>query len=114
MKDFPIGINHDDFKQSIASKATQKEIKQLRLTFADRKIILGVDRLDYIKGIPQKLIAFDTLLKDHPEWIGKAVLVQIAVPTRSDVEDYRCLRKEVEELVGKINGKHGAFSDRYS
>lgn len=68
---------------------------------------MGVDRLDYIKGVPQKLHALEVFLADHPEWVGKVVLVQVAVPSREDVEEYQNLRAVVNELVGRINGKFG-------
>ena len=66
-----------------------------------------MDRLDYIKGIPQKLHALEIFLTEHPEWIGKVVLVQVAVPSREDVEEYQNLRAVVNEMVGRINGKFG-------
>ena len=110
MKDFPIGIAPEVFRDSVRSEPTQHEMERLSHEFNDTKIILGVDRLDYIKGIPQKLRAFDKLLTDHPEWKGKAVLIQVAIPTRADVEEYRILRKQVEEMVGTVNGKHGISS----
>jgi trehalose 6-phosphate synthase len=72
-------------------------------------LIVGVDRLDYIKGVPQKLHAFEVFLTEHPEWIGKVVLVQVAVPSRQDVEEYQNLRAVVNELVGRINGKFGTI-----
>lgn len=67
----------------------------------------SVDRLDYIKGVPQKLFALDVFLEKYPEWQGKVVLVQVAVPSRTDVEEYIQLRTTVNELVGRINGKYG-------
>lgn len=105
--EFPIGICPNDLKNSVLSEATQHEVRQLARAFIGQRVILGIDRLDYIKGIPQKMRAFDKLLTDHPEWKGKAVLIQIAIPTRSDVEEYKMLRRQVEEIVGMINGKHG-------
>jgi trehalose 6-phosphate synthase len=63
--------------------------------------------LDYIKGVPQKFYALEIFLSRHPEWIGKVVLVQVAVPSRQDVEEYQNLRAVVNELVGRINGKFG-------
>jgi len=72
--------------------------------------MVGVDRLDYIKGVPQKLHALEVFLTEHPEWIGKVVLVQVAVPSRQDVEEYQNLRAVVNELVGRINGKFGKFA----
>ena len=69
--------------------------------------MVGVDRLDYVKGLPQKLRALEVLLTNHPELVGSVVLVQIAVPTRGEVEEYQNLRVLVNELVGRINGKFG-------
>lgn len=81
----------------------------LRKAFGDKKILVGVDRLDYTKGIPQKLRAYDKMLIDNPDWAGKVVMVQLCVPTRSTVPEYRNLRSELEGLVGYINGKHGRY-----
>ncbi|KAG4304647.1 hypothetical protein PORY_002040 [Pneumocystis oryctolagi] len=86
-----------------------ERIKILEKKFQDIKIIVGVDRLDYIKGVPQKLHALEFFLTKHPEWIGKVVLVQVAVPSRQDVEEYQNLRAVVNELVGRINGKFGTI-----
>jgi len=82
-------------------------IAELEQRFKGVKVIVGVDRLDYIKGMPQKLHALEMFLGDHPEWIGKVVLVQLAVPSRQDVEEYQNLRSTVNELVGRINGRFG-------
>lgn len=71
--------------------------------------MVGVDRLDYVKGIPQKLRAFELFLETHPEYVGSAVLIQIAVPTRREMEEYRNLRALVNELVGRINGRFGTL-----
>ena len=85
----------------------KKRIQQLEQRFDGVKLIVGVDRLDYIKGVPQKLHALELFLTQHPEWIGKVVLVQLAVPSRQDVEEYQNLRATVNELVGRINGRFG-------
>lgn len=85
----------------------QKRIAALEQRFNGVKVIVGVDRLDYIKGVPQKLHALELFLTQHPEWIGKVVLVQLAVPSRQDVEEYQNLRATVNELVGRINGRFG-------
>lgn len=104
---FPIGIDVDKFIQGLEKDSVVDRIKQLKQKFGDTKVIVGVDRLDYIKGVPQKLHAFEIFLDEHPEWIGKVVLVQVAVPSRGDVEEYQSLRATVNELVGRINGKFG-------
>ena len=104
--------------------SVKSRIAQLEQRFAGVKLIVGVDRLDYIKGVPQKLHALELFLTQHPEWIGKVsicttpvyamrltflevVLVQLAVPSRQDVEEYQNLRSTVNELVGRINGRFG-------
>lgn len=104
---FPIGIDVDTFTEGLKKPSVQKRIQQLKETFKGCKIIVGVDRLDYIKGVPQKLHAMEVFLNEHPEWIGKVVLVQVAVPSRGDVEEYQYLRSVVNELVGRINGEFG-------
>ncbi|CAO1627939.1 unnamed protein product [Parajaminaea phylloscopi] len=104
---FPIGIEPNTFHDGLRREAVQQRIKSLERRFEGVKIIVGVDRLDYIKGVPQKLYGFEQFLQDHPEWIGKVVLVQVAVPSRQDVEEYQNLRAIVNEAVGRINGRFG-------
>ncbi|KAF2858874.1 glycosyltransferase family 20 protein [Piedraia hortae CBS 480.64] len=106
---FPIGIDPEKFHQGLQKESVQRRIGTLQKKFENIKIIVGVDRLDYIKGVPQKLHAFEVFLTEHPEWIGKVVLVQVAVPSREDVEEYQNLRAVVNELVGRINGKFGTI-----
>jgi trehalose 6-phosphate synthase len=106
---FPIGIDPDKFVDGLETKAVQDRIAVLERKFEGVKLIVGVDRLDYIKGVPQKLHALEVFLTEHPEWIGKVVLVQVAVPSRQDVEEYQNLRAVVNELVGRINGKFGTI-----
>lgn len=86
-----------------------QQIQKLKEQYSGMQIILGVDRLDYIKGIPQKIAAFSTFLEKNPDYIGKTVLIQVAIPTRSDVEKYKDLKSTVDELVGRINGKYGTY-----
>ncbi len=104
---YPIGIDVDKFLEALKTSTVQTRIKVLQNKFKGFKVIVGVDRLDYIKGVPQKLHAFETFLDDHPECVGEVVLVQVAVPSRGDVEEYQNLRSVVSELVGRINGKFG-------
>lgn len=102
----PIGIAPNQFTDLLASDlTTRKRLEELKLSFADRKIIIGVDRLDYTKGIPERLRAFRRFLSQSPEWHGRVVLIQVAVPSRERVSQYKELRKEVDELVGQINGQ---------
>lgn len=106
---FPIGIEPDKFAQGLKKENVIRRLEALKRKFEGVKIIVGVDRLDYIKGVPQKLHALEVFLTEHPEWIGKVVLVQVAVPSRQDVEEYQNLRAVVNELVGRINGKFGTI-----
>ncbi|ORY54750.1 trehalose-6-phosphate synthase [Leucosporidium creatinivorum] len=104
---FPIGIDPSQFLECLERESVINRVAALRRRFDGVKIIVGVDRLDYIKGVPQKLHAMEVFLDEHPEWIGKVVLVQVAVPSRQDVEEYQNLRSDVNELVGRINGRFG-------
>ena len=102
---FPISIDYHDFERRAKSESVQTIAGQLRAQLGDGTVVLGVDRLDYTKGIPEKLDAFREMLLQHPELIGKITLVQIAVPSRLDVPEYRELRARIEQHVGEINGQ---------
>jgi len=104
---FPIGIEPSSFIDNLENESVKNRISQLERRFDGVKLIVGVDRLDYIKGVPQKLHGLELFLSQHPEWIGKVVLTQLAVPSRQDVEEYQNLRSTVNELVGRINGRFG-------
>jgi len=104
---FPIGIEPEKFAKELTKPGVKARIAELKDKFKGKKIIIGVDRLDYIKGVPQKLHALEIFLTKHPEYQGEVVLIQIAVPTRTDVEEYQQLRSNVHELVGRINGLYG-------
>ena len=104
---FPIGIDPEGFVKGPETPAVSKRVKELEQRFQGVKLIVGVDRLDYIKGVPQKMSALELFLEQHPEWVGKVVLIQLAVPSRGDVEEYQNLRATVNELVGRINGRFG-------
>ncbi|MEP6863940.1 MAG: trehalose-phosphatase [Deltaproteobacteria bacterium] len=106
VRTIPVGIDPDRIAEAAASTATT-ELGSYETMLAGRKLILGVDRLDYSKGIPERLEAFARMLERFPEWRGKVSLIQVSVPTRSDVPDYAELRSRVESLVGRINGAYG-------
>ena len=74
------------------------------------QIILGVDRLDYTKGLVNRFKAFEILLSAHPEYINNVVLLQVAVPSRTDVQEYQDLKGMIDQLVGSINGKFSTAS----
>ncbi|KAJ2784728.1 Trehalose-6-P synthase/phosphatase complex synthase subunit [Coemansia javaensis] len=104
---FPIGIDPEQFAVALGTEPVRQRLGEFERQFAGMRVVVGVDRLDYIKGVPQKLLAFEHLLASHPEYVGKVVLVQVAVPSRGDVEEYKQLISCVNELVGRINGRFG-------
>jgi trehalose 6-phosphate synthase/phosphatase len=116
---FPMGIDYDKFHNSairIISKPLQekstlhKELEKYFLVSPERKLILSIDRLDYSKGIPNRLRAFEKFLEKYPEYRTKVTLVMLAVPSRNSVPQYQRLKREVDELVGRINGLYGTVN----
>ncbi|KAF1776071.1 HAD-like domain [Phytophthora cactorum] len=107
---FPIGIDPEHFEDILNSEATQKRIQELTVKFAGCKIIIGVDRMDYIKGIPHKLLAMERFLSLYPERCKDVVLIQIGVPSRTGVQEYQHLAASVNEMVGRINGRFGTLT----
>ena len=104
----PISIDTRRYASLAASESVGARVDALRHELgADRKIVLGVDRLDYTKGIDVRLRAFDTLLQRYRERAEDVLFVQVAVPSREGVDDYAAMREQVEALVGRINGAHG-------
>ncbi|MEM7516247.1 MAG: trehalose-6-phosphate synthase [Planctomycetota bacterium] len=103
---FPISIDVQRYEKLALSPEVQARAAELREHFGDRKVFLGVDRLDYTKGIDHRLRAFESLLRRSPEAAERAVLVQIAVPSRESVDEYAELRVDIERLVGRINGTY--------
>ncbi len=103
---FPIGIIPEQFQEPPANP-TAEEVTNLMRAIAPTRLVLGVDRLDYTKGIPERLQAFHRLLEIHPEWRRKVSLVQISVPSRADVPAYAEQRQRVETIVGRTNGELG-------
>ncbi|XP_020890485.1 alpha,alpha-trehalose-phosphate synthase [UDP-forming] 1 [Arabidopsis lyrata subsp. lyrata] len=117
---FPIGIDSERFIRALEVPDVIQHMKELKERFAGRKVMLGVDRLDMIKGIPQKILAFEKFLEENASWRDKVVLLQIAVPTRTDVPEYvyfiayrsktHKLTSQVHEIVGRINGRFGTLT----
>lgn len=110
---FPMGIDYNSFydtalKHQSANRKRSDLLSRLdehRAIYPDSKLILSIDRMDYTKGIPNRIRAFEYFLKKYPQYLGKVRLVMLAVPSRSNVPQYRLLKKETDELVGRINGK---------
>ncbi|KAF9892992.1 hypothetical protein FE257_012403 [Aspergillus nanangensis] len=103
---FIVGIDPKRFTDMLQNKDVQKRISELEENYKGVTLILGVDRMDYIKGLPEKLKGYDYFLDQHPELRNKVVLIQIAVPSREDVKEYQELEHEVSMIAGRINGKH--------
>ncbi len=103
---FPIGIDAEGFAELAARRFHTKEVEQLRASLAGRALVLGVDRLDYTKGLPQRIAGFGKLLERFPRQRGKATFLQVAPVSRGDVAQYRALRRELDESVGRINGQY--------
>jgi trehalose 6-phosphate synthase len=101
----PISIDAGAFRTLATEDATEVATAALRSHFGDRRVLLGIDRLDYTKGIRHRLQALELLLERRPDLRGRFVFVQVAVPSRDDVEEYRRLRTQVETEVGRINGR---------
>ncbi len=104
---FPIGIDVDEFAALTHAKEARDMYERMKKEFSRRRLLLGVERLDYSKGLPQRLKAFRELLKNYPENIRSATLIQIASPSREALDTYAGLRQELESLCGAINGDYG-------
>ena len=102
---FPIGIDFDSFENGARCEAVAQRSQQLRATFPDCQLMLGSDRLDYSKGIPERLRAFRNALERYPELRGRAVLIQIVVPSRVEIPRYHEFKGRIDRLVGDINGR---------
>lgn len=106
---FPIGIDFDRFFNAGMDPGVKKEEAKLIKKLGEVKVILSIDRLDYTKGIPQRIEAFDAFLEKNPQYKEKVVCILILVPSRSQVEHYKKLKHQVDELIGEVNGRHGTI-----
>jgi trehalose 6-phosphate synthase/phosphatase len=107
---FPMGIDYERYAQAAASAAAQDYERTYRKALRETRVILSVDRLDYTKGIAQRLRAFEGLLRAHPEWVGHVSLLMVVVPSRDQVPQYAALKEEIDELVGRINSQYSTIS----
>ena len=102
---FPISIDYDSFEKRAATPEVSAKVAELKKKLPDRQLILGVDRLDYTKGIPERLRAFGHALERHPDLHERVTLIQVVVPSREEIPRYHELKTEIERLVGEINGR---------
>ncbi|KAA3439674.1 bifunctional alpha,alpha-trehalose-phosphate synthase (UDP-forming)/trehalose-phosphatase [Rufibacter hautae] len=103
---FPMGIDYEKYASLAASEEMKEKLKEYREALHDQKVMLSIDRLDYSKGIPQRLRGFELLLQEHPEFREKVTLFMLVVPSRDQVEQYRELKETIDELVGRINSSY--------
>ena len=102
---FPIGIDFIRYNDLAKTEEVEKAAWLLHEKFPEHKLIVGVDRLDYTKGIPQRFEAFELALQKYPELRQEVSLIQVVVPSRMEVPEYQSMKKELDELVGRINGE---------
>jgi trehalose 6-phosphate synthase/phosphatase len=103
----PLGIDIESQRNAAYSDEAEQILTRYKRNIGDAQVILGVDRLDYTKGLPNKLEAFKSLLDREPRWRDGAVLIQVAIPSREAIGSYRDQKSEIERLVGEINGLYG-------
>lgn len=106
---YPIGIDTRNFARLAARQADAPESRRLKESLHEQKLVLGVERLDYSKGLPQRFDAVEGLLENHPELRRKFAFMQIAAPSREEVARYRTLKRQLESAAGRINGRFSEF-----
>lgn len=106
---FPIGIDTGNFLQMARSEEAERTYKRMRESVTDRRLIIGVDRLDYTKGLLERFHAIERLFEYRPELRGKVSMLQIAPPSRTGVPEYETMRQDLEAITGRINGQLAEF-----
>ena len=107
---FPMGIDYDKYaypERDLGAKEINARIRKYKAK--GRQLIISIDRLDYTKGIPHRIKAFEKFIAQHPEYHGKVTLMLIVVPSRSNVDQYQDLKNEIDTLVGRIDGEYRTF-----
>jgi len=105
-----MGIDFETYFNAASMSEVQKEIHKFQSVVGNLKIIFSIDRLDYTKGIPERLDAFEVFLENNPKWHEKIVLILVVAPSRTGGHQYRLLKNQIDEMVGRINGKYGTVS----
>ena len=106
---FPMGIDYERYSSAASSPDVQAEVSRLRASLGEVRVVLSADRLDYTKGILNRLQGYDLFLEQNPQWHGKIVLLLVVVPSRVGIDQYDLMKRQLEELVGRINGKYGSI-----
>lgn len=104
---FPIGIDYASYRAQSEQESIKRRSARLRGQMNTEHVILGIDRLDYTKGILNRLLAFERFLESNPRHLGKVTFVQVASPTRSIITEYKDMKRQIEETVGRVNGRFG-------
>ena len=102
---YPIGIDYEEFTEAAESEASRQAYERLKASANGRHTIIGVDRLDYSKGLQDRFLGYRRFLEEHEEQQGQVFLLQIAPPSRGEVHTYEIIREELDELSGRINGE---------
>ncbi|NLK26375.1 MAG: trehalose-6-phosphate synthase [Euryarchaeota archaeon] len=102
---FPIGIDYTAYRSQGDSESIKKRAIKMRRQMGVKHIILGIDRLDYTKGILNRLLAFERFLENNPHYLGRVSFIQVASPTRSAIAKYKDMKRYIEETVGRVNGR---------
>ena len=107
---FPMGIDYERYSNYMGSRKIVKDINDYKASLQGRKMILSMDRLDFTKGIPERLDAFERFLEKYPKYREKVQMVLVAVPSRTKVETYMALRNRINEMIGRINGRYNTLT----
>ncbi|MEM7659291.1 MAG: bifunctional alpha,alpha-trehalose-phosphate synthase (UDP-forming)/trehalose-phosphatase, partial [Bacteroidota bacterium] len=107
---FPMGIDFDKYAFPTIEGPISDDVKFIQEYSERRTLILTIDRLDYSKGIPERILAYEQFLKRNPKYKGQVTLFMVVVPSRSNVDQYQALKIEIDKLVGRINGEYGTFN----
>jgi trehalose 6-phosphate synthase/phosphatase len=102
-----MGVEFETFSGPGAEPEVTGKRNELRGTIGGGKAVLSIDRLDYSKGIANRLLAYQAFLEANPDWRGRVVLLMVVVPSRTGVEDYQRMKSRIDELVGAVNGTFG-------
>jgi trehalose 6-phosphate synthase/phosphatase len=106
---FPLGINYEKFQKAAKSQKVEELLERFKEEIGHQKLILTSDRLDYSKGLPQRLKAFDLLIDNHPEYLEKVSMIMVVMPSRTSIPEYKELKETIDFLVGRINSKYSTL-----
>lgn len=109
---FPIGIDYSKFSDACYSTQVDKARDRLKRSLGENKLVFSIDRLDYSKGLINRLKAYERFLQKYPDWHFRVVFNMIVIPSRDTIEEYRMMKKEIEALVGNINGHYSTLKWR--